>query len=111
MKRRLVLAACLAAASSYVRGQEFKISKGPEVKVSQDDDVDLKSFTTFAWVENQEPAENPALAPAAEVVFADFLVHALADELADGNPLVGEFEGKLVNGITRCGFVSDHQSR
>jgi hypothetical protein len=59
-KRRLVMAACLAMASSYARGQEFKISKGPDVKVSQDDDVDFTAFKTFAWVDNQEPAENPA---------------------------------------------------
>ena len=59
-KRRLVMVACLAAASSYVRGQDFKISRGPEVKVSQDDDVDFTSFKTFAWVDTQEPTDNAA---------------------------------------------------
>jgi hypothetical protein len=59
-KRRLVMAAGLAAASSYVLGQEFKISRGPEVKVSQDEDVDFTGFKTFAWVDTQEPAENAA---------------------------------------------------
>ena len=44
------------------------------------------------------PRKTPALAPAAEVVLADFLVDALADQVADGNALVLELERKLVHG-------------
>jgi len=56
---RLVLAAGLASAPP-APAQEFKISKGPEVKVAQAEDTDLAAYKTFGWVETQEPAENPA---------------------------------------------------
>src|SRR5262245_33893097 len=58
-----------------------------------------------------EAAEQAAGALAAEVVVADFLVDALADQLADRDAFTRELERKLVNGVTGCGLVSDHQGR
>jgi len=58
MTRSFVVALGLVA--SAASAQEFKISKGPEVKVDQAEDTDFKAFKTFAWLETQEPVDNPA---------------------------------------------------
>jgi hypothetical protein len=59
--RRLVLVPALGLGlASSTSAQEFKIARGPDVKVDHAEDADFKAFKTYAWIETQQPVDNPA---------------------------------------------------